>query len=57
MTPETPNDELTAAIARLLQLWCAQQPATTADDILLALEYIHACVEREADGTPKEKLS
>ena len=57
MTPETPNDQLTAAIARLHQLWCAQSPETTADDILLALEYVHACVEREADGTPANKLS
>lgn len=57
MIAEQPKEELVQAIARLLHLWVTQRPETTADDLLLALEYVHACVEREADGTPKEKLS
>jgi hypothetical protein len=55
-TVKIPND-LVEGIARLFEKYLELKPATTTEQLLLALEYMHACIERYDDETPPEKLN
>jgi hypothetical protein len=48
--------ELVQSLANVLGEYSSKHKVSV-DEVLLTLEYLHACVERSADETPPEKLS
>jgi hypothetical protein len=50
------SDALAERIAEVIDEF-AECNKITEDDVMLALEYTHACVERGLDSTPASKLN